>query len=272
TNLLLDEFSKHQEDWKIWSDTADTGPRLIIGTHYGVGTAFYELATRKDMHKSIWHWSQHPEKKKGLYHYDAQTNKVTILDGAYDFPEDYRYVMDGSPTGGPFPGLRSPWYDKECQRRANARDVAMHLDIDPKGSVSAFFDRIMILQLMQLTCEPYWEGDVDYDHDAGEPRGLVPRKGGPLRLWCHLSNGLPVPDVYAFGADIATATGATPSCLSGVRSRAGEKVLEYAIAFIQPEKFAVLTVALCKMWKTAEGFTSMLAWEQQGPGLVFGNK
>lgn len=272
TGLLLDEFGKQQAAPEIWSNTADTGPRIVVSTHYGIGTKFFDLCQSESIDKFVMHWSQHPDKKKGLYRYNPSNNQVEILDKTYPFPPDYKFVMTGDPTGGPYPGLRSPWYDEECIRRESKRDVAMHLDIDAKGSTSQFFDRLTILVLKQTYChEPYWEGDILFS-DAGKSRGLEKRNGGPLRLWCHLPNGKPIPATNVFGCDVATGTGATPSCLLGINAITGEQFLEYANPFIQPEVFALLAVSLSWLFKNEFGEGAMLGWEQGGPGLVFGNK
>ena len=274
TAMGIDEFSQIEEDFEVLHRTSDTtGCRIFNFTHTGLHTAAYEIAQRADMRKLVLHWTQHPEKIAGLYRYDPAEGKVEVLDKSYKFPEDFRFVMDGSPTGGPFPGVRSPWYDDQCRRKGSARAVAMDLDIDPKGSVSQFFDRLLILQLQTAYCrEPDWEGDLHYDHENGQPFALEPRKGGPVRIWGRLHNGLPKPDFYGMGADCATGTGATPSCLSIMRGSTGEKVLEYANPFILPEKFAVLCVALARLYKNPAGEGGLLCWEVPGPGYTFGNR
>src|SRR5262249_47409305 len=157
--------------------------RIFNSTHLGIGTAFYDLTERPDIRKLRIHWTQHPDKCCGLYRYDTDRHAVEVLDKQYQFPLDFKYVMDGSPTGGPCPGIRSPWYDEQCRRKGSARGIAMDLDIDPKGSVSQFFDRLMIRQLQaKYAVAPFWEGDIHFDQDTGKPFSLVPRQGGPLRL------------------------------------------------------------------------------------------
>lgn len=273
TGVLLDEFAKQETAEEIWSQTADVGPRIVVSTHYGVGTLFFELCQRPHLEKLQVHWSEHPDKNQGLYRYDAAMNKVEIIDKSYVFPPDYHFVMDGSPTGGPYPGLRSPWYDAETVRRASARDVAMHLDIDAKGSVSQFFDRLTINRLIQEARAPYWQGDLHYDRDRGEPIKLVKREGGPLKLWCPLnSDSRPPRSQYAAGADISAGSGATPSCFTATRAATGEKVVEYVNPWIRPEEFAVLCVALCRLFRDVDNDGALFAWEQQGPGGVFGQK
>lgn len=279
TALMLDEFSKHRKDREILGQTADTGPALIIGTHYGVGTAFYEISQMETTAKIVMHWSQHPEKKKGLYRYDHRTNKVEVLDKSYVYPEGFKFVMNGKPEGGPFPGLRSPWYDAECLERANTRDVAMHLDINPQGSVSQFFEPLVIRDLKVTCCvPPYWEGDVTLDRDTGRPECLSRRKGGPLKLWCHLDQrGCPPLGKYFVGSDISEGGGGSNSCLSIVdgtdgTARYGEKVVEYVNPRISVDDFALVSTALCWLFADPNGNPALLAFEMQGPGLRYWKK
>lgn len=269
----LDEFSKQRDDFKILGQTADTGPRLFIGTHYGVGTAFYELTQRVDQFKVILHWSQNPSLNAGLYRVDHAINRVEVLDKSYVFPADYQFVTNGSPTGGPFPGLRSPWYDRECRRRKNARDVAMHLDIDPKGSSTQFFDALMIHRLRQKTWSPLWEGDLHHDRDTGRPNRLVGVAGGKLKLWIHpTSEGRVEPGRYAIGADCSAGMGSTPSCVSIVNGATGVKVGEYMDAHIDPKEFGTLLVALSHLCHDGEGNGAKLVWEKIGPGEKVGKQ
>jgi hypothetical protein len=273
TDILLDEFGKQQAASEIWSNTADVGPRIIVSTHYGVGTKFNALCQSGAIDKLVWHWSMHPEKNQGLYRYDPQTNKVEVLDKTYEYPPAFKFVMDGSPTGGPFPHLRSPWYDAECIRRGSARDVAMHLDIDVQGSTSQFFDKLMIDNLKRDCCDPYWEGELSYDRDTGKPLALVPVAGGPLRLWLTPDAHGRIPAApYGAGGDLSTGSGATPSCLAFFSALTGEKVAEYTNPFIDPIALAPLAVALCWFFADEEGQGAMLAWEMQGPGIKFGQR
>lgn len=262
--VLLDEFSKQREAVAIWGQTADTGPRLVIGTHYGVGTYYHELTKRPDLPKVVLHWSQHPEKRKGLYQVDRnRAVKVLVPDG---MPADYPFIRDGSPAGGPFPGLRSPWYDRECLRRHSSRDVAMHLDIDPQGSSSQVFDALEVNALIDARAvPPYWQGIWDDDR-------LVERSGGPVKLWCLLDPyGKPPSGRYFGGADVSTGQGATPSCLSFM-NEIGEKVLEFADARIGVDDFAVLSDHLGRLFGGADGFSAKLGWETNGPGGRYGTK
>jgi len=274
TGILLDEFSKQQAAQEIYSQTADTGPRLIIGTHYGVGTVFHSLTLRDDIIKRVMHWTAHPEMRRGLYRFDPEKNVVEILDKEYKFPADYPFDRTGKPTGGPFPGLRSAWYDNEVRRRGNDRDVAMHLDIDPRGSRSRFFDGLLIRTLIaQYARRPDWVGELNYELDTARPLGLVQTPAGRLRLWLTFrADGSVPPGRYAVGCDVSQGTGATPSCATVLDAQTGLKVGEYANPSIAPDRFAVLAVALCRLFASPEGDPARLAWETPGPGLTFGIK
>lgn len=275
TMMLIDEFSQIGEDYEVLHRTSDTtGCRVFSGTHLGVGTAFFELSQRVDMRKLVMHWTQHPDKVKGLYRYDFATKRAKPQDPHFVYPADFPFVLDGTPAGGPFPGLRSPWYDAQCRRKGSSRAVAMDLDIDPKGSVSQVFDPVTISDLKAAYArDPYWEGELRHDAETGRPVALLPSARGTVRLWCQLDHeGRPPKSRYAAGADVALGTGATCSCFSLVDGRKGEKVLEVSTPFLGPEAFAALCVALCRFFKDEDGTTTAFAWEAAGPGLKFGQK
>lgn len=273
--LILDEFSKYQQAAAVLSQTKATGPRLFIGTHYGVGTVYYDLTVRPDIYKKIFHWSMHPEKRKGLYRYNTLTRKVDVLDTSYAFPRGYQFVTDGTPEGGPFPGLRSVWYDEECRDpTVTGRDIAMHQDIDAKGATSQYFDSSIINSLKRNCVDPWFEGDIQYDPDTHKPLGFVSRPGGPVRLWCNLDlEGKPPVARYGGGGDVAAGTGNTPSCLSFINSQTGVKACEYVDPNIKPEQFSVVAFALCWMFTDANGMPPLFAWESNGSvGSVFGKE
>jgi hypothetical protein len=264
--IFLDEFSRMEGDvgWQILGGTADaTRCRIFNFTPWGTGNAAYSLARRGDMRKLRLHWSDHPEKAAGLYRYDTEAKKLETLDAGFPFPADYPFVLDGK--------LRSPWYDGECQRRANDREVAQMLDIDYLGSAYQFYDSSVIDALRRQDARaPLWQGDVLCD-EAGRFEGLIEKEGGPLRLWMNPTTHGKIPfGKFAAGADIAAGTGATNSCLSVVNCETGEKVAEYATPYARPEQFARTCVALCRAFGDGAGEGCRFIWEQQGPGIVFG--
>lgn len=273
TAMFIDEFSQIAEDFEVLHRTSDTtGCRIFNGTHRGTGTAFHELSERVDMRKLTMHWTQHPDKRKGLYHF--QDNKIEVLDKTYHFPADFTFALSEAPAGGPHPGLRSPWYDAQCLRKGNPRAVAMDLDIDPSGSAAQFFNPVTIRQLRNTYCiPPTWEGDISIDLDSGKPIALVELPGGPLKLWLQ-----PKPDgsmpksKYGAGCDVSTGQGATNSCLSVIDARTGEKVAEYSSPHVSPQNLAPIVTSICRFFTDENNEPAKLAWEHVGPGQVFGKR
>lgn len=269
TKLTLDEFALQDDAAKIWSNTADTGPRVVISTHYGVGTEFYKLATAGSVDKVVVHWTEHPEKGAGKYRYDPATNRVLILDKSYEYPPDFKFVREALPAGGPHPGVRSPWYDAQVRERADLRAVAMHLDIDPQGAGHQFYDGATIAELIRQPSgtarDPVWQGDVRVSDD-GRVVSLDRSTDGPLKLWVNLDyQDRPPKGTYGAGADVAAGKGKTPSCLS-IGDALGQQVAEYASAWIEPDAFARLAVALCRLFADHDGGGALFAWEADGPG------
>jgi hypothetical protein len=259
--IFVDEFPQIEAAVEVRQRTAGTADcRFFNGTHLGPNTEFAKLTRTPEFVQLQAHWTRHPEKKRGLYRYDAEAQAVEYLDADYAHALDFAPVTDGTPTGGPHPGVRSP------------RAVAQELDIDTAGSNLTLFDPLVIRRLQRaFACDPYWEGDVDYDRNTGECRGLVERKGGPLKLWCRLdADGRPPLAPYAVGVDASAGKGATPSCVSIGNALTREKVAEYANANIYPDDLAPLVVALCNWFRDENDLTALLCWEQQGSGDTFG--
>lgn len=280
--MILDEFSRVPNAWTVYNSTSNTtNCRVFNGTHFGTGTCFDYLTkkagTVPNLDKAVLHWSMHADKKRGLYRWDRDTQRVEYLDPEYVYPPDFKPVTDGTPAGGPFPGLRSPWYDDACLRKSNARAVAADLDINPTGSVEQLFDPVVVNDLITLyTKDPLHACDLEWHRDSAEPVRLHDHAGGLLKLWQRLPpDGKPLPGRFVFCADTAQGNGkATASCLSGVNMETGEKVFEYANPSIEPRDFAYLAVAVCRLFSYRDdGGTyrpARLGWETGGPGSTFG--
>ena len=276
--MFVDEFSQIREDWEVYDRTSDTsGCRIFNGTHKGTNTCFFELTRKSEqaghtLRKLVMHWSDHPDKNGGLYHWDARSQQVEYHDPSFRYPRGWAPVTDGSPTGGPRPGLRSPWYDAACSRKGSARAVAADLDINPTGSTEQLFDPLMVNSLVDLySRDPDHECDLEWIRETADPVRLHDHQGGTIKLWCRLDkDGRPPRGRYAFGCDIAAGTGATPSCLSGADVVTGQKVLEYSNPHIEPKEFAYLSVAICRLFRDQDGLDPRLAWEVPGPGTIFG--
>jgi hypothetical protein len=244
TGILLDEFAAVEEGHAILSSTADvTRTRIFNSTPKGTGNAFYDVV-QGNTKKIRFHWIVHPEKAEGLY-YDDQ----------------------GLP--------RSPWYDKECERRSHPMEIAQELDIDYLGSDFQFFDPVNIRRLERETVRPpNHEGEIDFLMQTCEVQEFVERKGARLKLWLQLDGrgGLPHDRQYVLGADIATGTGASNSVLVVGDRRTGEKVAEFASAHVRPEELARYAVALAKWFSDENNVGAFMIWEANGPGRNFGDR
>jgi hypothetical protein len=278
TAMFIDEFSRIEEGYQLLAGTADTTRcRIFNFTPFGTNNAAYKLARRGDVRKLRLHWREHPEKARGLYQFDTAKKFVNVIDDIGQAERDriwndtgreghHKFVEDGR--------LRSPWYDSECIRRDNEREVAQMLDIDYQGSAYQFFERQTIMALQAEFCiPPIWEGEVSYDAYNGRFIELTRVSGGPLKLWTIPTvENRPVAAEYSVGADLSWGVGATNSCLSIVHNTTGERVGEYISPFIKPEAMAVIAVALCWAFQSIEGYGAKLIWEKQGPGTPFGQK
>jgi len=275
TAMFIDEYSlfDNGKDYDVLHHTANTTAcRIFNGTQRGVDKAFYELTQRVDYRKLQMHWTQHPDKRRGLYRY--RDGKIEVLDKQHQFPKDFNFVMSEAPTGGMRPGLRSPYYDDQCIRQGSQRAVAMNLDGDASGAMWQYFDAIMVRRLQaETTRDPVWVGELHFDPDDGKPLELLPVKDGHLKLWINPTPAGRVPKaLYGAGSDVSQGTGATPSVWECINCLTGEQVAEYVNAHIEPKLFAVLCVALCWLFCTEDGEGARFAWEKAGPGVPFGKR
>jgi hypothetical protein len=267
TAILLDEFQKMVNASAILEYTSDISRcRIFVGTHTGDDTAFYQLCYGRVFKKIVIHWSHHPEKNQGLYKVDQETGAVEYLDPTYQYAEDFRPVCNGKP-GGPFPGLRSPWYDYEVTRRPSERDVAMNLDIDPKGAADKFFDTLKIEAYKRLFLrDPVWEGNLEFS-ESGRPMQLVRTERGPMKLWINPKiDGTMPRGNFGVAADIGSGVGSSPSTICAMNLTTGEKILEYSYKHILPKDFANLLVATCYLLLAEDGQPAYLNWEANGGG------
>lgn len=295
--MFIDEFSQVKEDWEVYHRTAaTTGCRMFNGTHMGMGTAFYALSQNESIRKLRFHWTQHPRKNQGLYRYDTEkcrmdfleydegTDSIQVLAGPkYAYAPNFVFDLTGRPTGGPHPGVRSPWYDKEFKRIGeNESEMAKDQDINPKGSVAQFYQPLVIRKLKDdYAMPPLWEGDLEIDVERS--RGIRFVKAGEkmgsgvasnrIKLWLRLNaQGLPPTSVYGLGADVSQGVGNTASCISICNGRTGEKVLQYVNASIYPNDLGTLAVALGWLFVDEEGMPAKIIWEHVGPGATFGRR
>lgn len=233
TSIFIDEFAAFPPTvgFDVLRATADaTNSRFFNSTPKGANTAYSRIkATCKNLIQL--HWSLHPEKNEGL---------STDMSGK----------------------LTSPWYENECERRGDAREIAQELDIDETASDYQFFETKKISELSEEYVSPASRYYLDDDNV------LCKDDDGAIHLWTVLdSNNNPPFAKYCAGVDVSVGTGSSNSVITIANIETGEKVLEYAVSTLRPDLFADDCVAICKIFHNA-----LLAWESNGPGLNFGDR
>lgn len=292
--MFLDEFATFSRDdgYKVLAATADvTNCRIFNSTPKGTGNAFFDVRENiKSGHNSDgkilrFHWSDDERKNKGLYtngkgykqlypgaadHDQYGDQDVVFLKFSptgrevdeMKFDSDYSFILDGK--------IRSPWYDRECRRRAHPMLVAQELDIDYHNSSFRFFDEAAIQKVMESQVrDPDFVGEFVFDNDDNHIE-FEKNEDGLWKLWYLPADKKMTPLEYSkfvIAADISAGTGASNSCLTVCDKITGEKVAEYANPRISPEDFGRYAVKIAKIFNEA-----FLIWENNGPGRNFGQK
>jgi hypothetical protein len=273
TAMGLDEFAAVPDGHAMLRATRDvTNCRIYNSTPQGAGNAFYDLRSTKIRHLRL-HWSEHPDKRRGLYR--SEDGQLVMIDDEFRgvvrnskgdgfiFPDNYPFRLDGK--------LRSPWYDKECDRAAHPMEIAQELDIDYLGSDYQFFDARIIDRIQKEDVrDPIVCGELEFDLETCEPIRFVQFPDGRLKLWINLSpeGNFPENIKVIQGADISAGTGASNSALTFVNAETGEKIAEFVDPNTLAEEFATYAVAMAK-W--AGG--AYMIWDASGPhGRIFGSR
>jgi len=242
TAIALDEFAAFDVDsgYRALASTRDaTRSRIFNSTPAGTGNAFADVAQSPGIAQLRMHWSQHPVKADGLYWVERKP--------------------------------RSPWYDRECQRCVSPVEIAQELDISFSGSQSVFFDPMRLDEVRKKCRPPLQRGEVEHSHNGTDPI-WIQNHTGRWSLWCGLTpDGSPPPSTYAVGADIASGTGSSNSCLSVLDLRTGCKVAEWASSDTRPDRMALIAVAACRWFADESGTPATLVHEAAGPGRIMGD-
>lgn len=242
TAMMLDEFASVTEGASVLSSSRDaTKCRIINSTPKGKANAFYRFIA-KARNKLTLHWTLHPIKAKGV-----------------------TYGEDGRPT--------SPWYENEKARASHPMEIAQELDIDYLGSDYLFFAGKKFEEIKNRDCRmPLLRGDLDFNRTTCRPEmdAFVSRDKGPLSLWIlPLQDGSIPKGRYALGVDISVGTGSSNSVISVGDRDTGQKVAEYVNSHIAPHELAKVAVAMAR-WFAGPSGPGFMAWEGNGPGLIFG--
>lgn len=246
TAILLDEFAAVEEGFAVLKASRDaTDCRIFNSTPQGMANAFYEQR-QKGTPRLRLHWPIHPKLRVGLYTGD-----------------------DGKP--------HSPWYDYQCARAANQKEIAQELDIDFLASSYQFYDIAVLEQLSGDegdTRAPFLIGDLTFGSNPFEPVEFVACPEGRLKLWVIPDSGGRLPDDRNFvvAADVSVGTGASNSVIGVADRKTKELVAEFVSPLIQPHELGQMGVALAKWFKGTDPEGAYMIWESNGPGRIFGNQ
>ncbi len=276
TAVVLDEFAKVEQGYSVLSSTRPVSNcRGFNSTPAGINNAFYDLTTT-NIKKIRLHWTRHPEKMKGAYY--IKDKQYVLIDKEYwhgieDIEKklielDKKIIDKNVPL--PDEKVRSPWYALQCERAANAEEIAQEEDIDYLGSGKQFFNANIIQNIITKHCfPPNYVGNLSYDVYTGDPISFREDEEGNLRIWCVLNRELVcnIDHKFVVACDIGTGSGASNSTASIWDCNLSEKVAEYANSRITPEDFSRQAVALAKFFNHAK-----INYDSFGPGSSFGQK
>jgi hypothetical protein len=294
---------------------SDTTPaRIFNSTPTSRGHPFGQIRFAGRVPVFTLGWWRHPWKIQGHYE-SPEMDKVVIHDIKYyrdkypdieffkaldsgevfkyssfekemlmQYPErdgilELKFIADGndpanqayySPTG-----KRSPWYDRECERRT-PRDKATNIDINYVGSGDVVFNPMVLLRMIEQLCRPpKYVGEIDYYiRESKIIRSRFVPNSGRRRLswWSELGGARPNQSHnYIVGCDIALGTGQSNSVACIFDCNTNEKVGRWKCPNTSPTHFAEFVVALCQ-WVGGATKLPFLIWEANGPGQIFGRR
>lgn len=277
--ILLDEFSKMPNQDLIVKGTRDvTRSRIFLFTPQGSANEAYRVAHNPNFRKLSLHWHYHPVKAKGLYRVGAG-GEPELLDRDYWTPERvsaYEFVR--TQPQNPRYHYRSPWYDDECKRAVNQKEIAEELDIDYLASNFLYYPQEVIDALLKETArEPILRGTIEIDREVCKVKGFTENENGLWKLWIRPdeTGQMPFSRRFVVGCDVSMGTGgeySSQSALSVVDRRTGEKVAEYADSTIAPHELARLGVSVCRWFQGMDGEGALFIWEYNGPGQMLGRE
>ena len=267
-----EEFISGGIDYKIMSSVAYVTNCIFLCSTFGADAGvFYESATDPDNPGVCsLDWRDNPEharlsyiRKDGEYKAVNPEDQEEVDKYIASHERELRSIeRKGFKIDGK---VRSPWYDSHCLAPgATPRYIARELDMDPKGSAGkVFMPDLLDRMKKEHSKKPVWRGVPVFDSETLKLTGLVPRDDGPLSLWFKpgIDDSVPA-GPFAIACDIASGgVGAysSNSVASGLDTRTGEQVLEYAIKGLEPRPFARMVVGLSLWMRKA-----LLGWEDSG--------
>ena len=195
-----------------------------------------------------------------------------------DLPEEYQklFVADG---GKNIPiNLRSPWMDKEEQKR-DKRDFLCNVFATPYGSSDTVFNHLILSQIKNKTIrEPKYEGEIVFDYrkngkaDVESTQLWLGYGVKRLKWWGELIKGRPNQHHnFVIGVDISWGLGNSNSIVGIYDVNEDELVGSWACPNTTPELLADLAVAMA-YWVGGVN-KPILIWESNGgQGVNFGKR
>jgi len=257
--ILLDEFSKVENASAMRSATADVAPcRIVNSTPAGAGTEYSRWMRSGKIKVIVLPFWEHPEKGRGRYINEVKKGKYEI---------------------------RSPWYDREDERRTS-KQMAQEVLMQDIQSGDVFFDIDLLDNHKALFGKkPQHSFNIGikktiFDEQIAahiksrdqEAYYLKREKVNPLRIWVKLFNKRPdQTKSYVFGIDLSKGQGASNSVISIRCRETNDKIAEWADANVPPYEIARTVVALA-LWCGGKPPRKLpfIKWEMNGPGWDFG--
>lgn len=250
-----------------------TDSRLFVATPNGTTGAYYRMMHQpSNMVKVQLRWQDNPTKNRGLYKMvkdrivpvDPDNNPLPVeyatmsqevLD-RYSRLRKKGFILDK--------GLRSPWYDNECDKAdARPHSIAKELDLNYGGTMYRIFEGITP-EVSKTVEPPKYKGYLTVS--SGGKVFYEKLKDGPFLLWTELdANGEPPVGDYIIACDVSSGLGGTytsNSVMTVFDANSRVQVAEFAINTMDPYEFCRTVLATCKWFHGA-----YLIWEHGGPGV-----
>ena len=272
----MSEWTNKDAEGVLASLQQATESRLFAATPLGAEGPYYDIMHRpSNMVKVVLDWSKNPYRNRGLYRLHgkqiAAVSANNPLFTEYNPPTKETYALFDELRQRGFDlekGVRSPWYDRECDRAgATPQSIAQELDRDYGGSVYRIFGSDFDGVARKTVFEPKSRGVWGYHPETMAP-DFDPEANGPVRLWCSLDlQNRPPRSHYVLGGDVSTGQGGaytSNSALVVIDLVSMEQVMEYATNTVPPSEFAEVAVSMAKWFHDA-----FLIWEHNGPGTAF---
>ena len=265
----IGKFPRPKDQELLESLSSVTDGILAISTPFGSTGAYYDMVHNPSTVTTqvTLHWAQNPAKNRGLYRMirgipEAVDPKENPLPPEYNPPTPEILKMFDQLRQRGFrleEGVRSPWYDKQCNRpQSKPASIAQELDINFGGSVTKWFGEEFRKAGERTTVPPLMTGELRYNEEL-EPQ-FSKITDGRLKLWLSLdASSCPPKGNYAIGGDIGSGSSGSftsNSTLIVVNLDTQEQVATFASNSIFQSEFADFSISLAKWFWNAK-----LGWE-----------